>query len=163
GANHQPLPALLLLLDLLERLADHQRPAADRLLVVFRSEVALSVGFERVRFGGIGRSRRALGHFFRLDLQGGATGTKRDRDAVADRRGIGARPVHEQAVAALKIADDPRAVDERHFRVSPADVRVSQLDLAAPFPSDEKRGPEAESLSVWQADDEGHTVMLPDG
>ena len=155
--GHRPsVPASLLIPDLLERLPDHQGSPADVLVAVV-SEVALSVGVEHPAV--FGRRLRASGRrgnclLVWSDLQHGAVGAQRHRDALSDRCGLHARTVDEQPVAALQVADDPLPAEPRHLRVPAADACIVDVNLAALLASDEERAGEAEGASIRQLDDD---------
>ena len=137
--DHPPVLALLFLLDLLERLANHQRAPAHFLVARRRPEIALRVAGQHHRFpGGALRLRHGRRHrpcrprrWLQLHHQGRAVRSQPDRQALVDRaRSRRARPFDDKPVAALQIAHRPMAVGERHHRVSAADLDVLNRHFA---------------------------------
>ena len=145
---------LLLFLNLLVGLADHHRPAADRIVVDRRAEVLLRVdpGFAAgTGLRGRRGRRRRLGASFQFHRHERAVGAELNRQPRVDRRGVDALAVDKQAVAAPLVADPPEAVAERHHDVLAADVTVFDPHVAAMLAPDMERAREAERAPVFRA------------
>jgi hypothetical protein len=100
---------------------------------------------------GARRSARHRG-CFRVNLQHRSVGRQRDDHTRADWSHVHPFFDYEQSVAALQVSNDPLAAQSGYFSVSPAHVRIVDLNLAAALAPDIKRFGEPKYTAVRQSD-----------